>query len=309
MIAMDHISIVIVNYNAEDLTRECLKSLQDLVARNFKYTILVVDNGSQKPFKLTKFLQSEHVEVIRSESNLGFTGGNNLGITYAIEKYNSEYVCLLNNDTTVHPDFLEHLYKTLSHAAPSGMVSPKIYFSRGNEFYKEHYSRSQLGNVTWYGGGSIDWPNLTAFHRGVDEVDYGQFEHVTQSDFCTGCCVLISRQVLETVGLFDERLFLYFEDTDLSVRAQRKGYQILFCPEAVIWHDNAGSSGGSGSSLHEYYQTRNRIYFGLKHGTNRIRLTTISFAFRTLLNGNSARRKAVVDIMTGNLGKEAYDRI
>lgn len=309
MIAMDHISIIIVNYNADDLTKDCLDSLQHTVANNFNYTVVVVDNGSQQPFKLPKSLQAENVEVIRSESNLGFTGGNNLGITYAIEKYNSEYICLLNNDTTVHPEFLERLYAKLSQATPGGMVSPMIYFSKGHETYKDRYPRNELGNIIWFAGGSIDWPNVLAFHRGVDEIDRGQFNHETHSDFCTGACVLISREVLETIGMFDERLFLYFEDTDLSVRAKEKGFQVMFCPEAVIWHMNAGSSGGSGSPLHEYYQTRNRIYFGLRHGSNRVRITTISFMLRTLLSGNPPRRKAALDIMTGNLGKEAYDRI
>jgi GT2 family glycosyltransferase len=188
------------------------------------------------------------------------------------------------------------------------MICPKIYFSKGYEYHKDVYPRSELGNILWYGGGSIDWPNIHAFHRGTDEIDRGHFDHETQSDFCTGACVLISREVLETIGMFDENLFLYFEDTDLSVRAQRKGFQILFCPEAVIWHKNAGSSGGSGSALHEYYQTRNRIYFGLKHGSNRVRLTTLSFMLRTLFNSSTPRRKAALDIVTGNLGKETYDR-
>lgn len=309
MIAMDHISLIIVNYNADELTKDCLESLKSMTARSFRYTIVVVDNGSQEAFKLPRSLQTETVEVIRSESNLGFTGGNNLGITYAIEKYNSEYICLLNNDTTVHPDFLEQLYQKLSAAVPGGMISPKIYFSKGYEYHKDAYTKQDLGKVLWYGGGSIDWPNVHAFHRGVDEIDRGHFDQQTGSDFCTGCCVLISREVLETVGLFDERLFLYFEDTDLSMRARKKGYQILFCPEALVWHMNAGSSGGSGSPLHEYYQTRNRIYFALKHGSNRVRLTTISFIFRTLFKANAPRRKAALDILTGNLGKEAYDRI
>lgn len=301
---MDHISIIIVNYNTDKDTKECLASLADLSAKNFRYSIIVVDNGSQKPLKLAKNFPQEHVEVIRSESNLGYTGGNNLCITYAIEKYNSEFVCLLNSDTTVHPDFLEHLYDTLKDQVPGGLVSAKIYFSKGYEFHKQAYSRNQLGSVLWYAGGSIDWPNLIAFHRGVDEVDRGHFNYQPNSDFCTGACVLISREVLETIGLFDEKLFLYFEDTDLSVRAQRRGFQILFCPEAIIWHKNAGSSGGSGSRLHQYYQTRNRVYFGLKHGSNRVRLTVLSYMLRTFITGNATERKAVFDVATGNLGKE-----
>ncbi len=306
---MDHISIILVNYNADELTKDCLRSLQNLTAKNFRYHILVVDNGSQVPLKLPRSLQSDHVQVIRSESNLGFTGGNNLGITYAVERYNSEYICLLNNDTTVDANFLQHLYDRLDGQVIGGMVCPKIYFSKGFEYHSEAYPKSELGNVLWYAGGSIDWPNLIAFHRGVDEIDRGQFDKQLTSDFCTGACVLISREVLETIGLFDERLFLYFEDTDLSIRAKKKGYQLLFEPNAVIWHKNAGSSGGAGSVLHQYYQTRNRIFFGLKHGSDRVRLTVARFVLKKLISGTAVEKKAAWHVLLGNLGKEPYDRI
>ena len=110
---MDHISIILVDYNSQELTKMCLRSLQDLKAKSFSYSVIVVDNASQKPLKLPKSLEAEYLHVIRSESNLGFSGGNNLGVTYAAEHYDPDYICLLNNDTTVDPDFLIHLHNTL----------------------------------------------------------------------------------------------------------------------------------------------------------------------------------------------------
>jgi len=283
--------------------------LQDIKAKNFNYSVIIVDNASQKPLKLSKSLQASNIEVIRSESNLGFSGGNNLGITYAAEHYNPDYICLLNNDTTVEPNFLEYLHDCIKDKNPGGMVSPKIYFAKGFEYHQEAYPKNELGNIIWYGGGSIDWPNLIAFHRGVDEIDRGQLDIEGSTDFCTGCCILISREVLETVGMLDDNLFLYYEDVDLSLRAKREGFQVLYCPDAVIWHHNAGSSGGVGSPLHTYYQTRNRVFMGLKYGSPRIKITGISYALRTLFNGDPIERKAAVHALIGKMGKQPYDKI
>ncbi|MBU0578849.1 glycosyltransferase family 2 protein [Patescibacteria group bacterium] len=306
---MDHISIILVNYDCAQLTKICLKSLQDIKAKNFNYSVIIVDNASQKPLKLSKSLQASNIEVIRSESNLGFSGGNNLGITYAAEHYNPDYICLLNNDTTVEPNFLEYLHDCIKDKNPGGMVSPKIYFAKGFEYHQEAYPKNELGNIIWYGGGSIDWPNLIAFHRGVDEIDRGQLDIEGSTDFCTGCCILISREVLETVGMLDDNLFLYYEDVDLSLRAKREGFQVLYCPDAVIWHHNAGSSGGVGSPLHTYYQTRNRVFMGLKYGSPRIKITSISYALRTLFNGDPIERKAAAHALIGKMGKQPYDKI
>ena len=306
---MDHISIILVDYNSQELTKMCLRSLQDLKAKSFSYSVIVVDNASQKPLKLPKSLEAEYLHVIRSESNLGFSGGNNLGVTYAAEHYDPDYTCLLNNDTTVDPDFLIHLHNTLKKEDSGGMVAPKIYFAKGYEYHKEAYPKSELGNIIWYGGGAIDWPNLIAFHRGVDEIDRGQLNNTVETDFCTGCCILISREILETVGMLDDKLFLYYEDVDLSVRARKKGFKVLYCPDSFIWHHNAGSSGGSGSALHTYYQTRNRVFIGLKYGSWRVKLTSLSYSLRTLINGNPVERKAITHVLTRKMGKQPYDKI
>ncbi len=309
MASMDHISIILVNYDSADFTKACLKSLQDLQAEHFDYSVIVVDNGSQEALSLPKSLRSGQVEVIRSESNLGFTGGNNLGITYAAEHHDPDYICLLNNDTTVDPAFLAQLHQSLENKETGGLVSPKIYFASGHEYHQEAYSKTEKGQVIWYGGGCIDWPNLIAFHQGVDEVDRGHLDQTRSTDFCTGCCLLISREVLETVGLMDDKFFLYYEDADLSIRARKKGFNVLYCPAAKIWHHNGGSSGGAGSPLHIYYQTRNRVFLALRHGSWRIRLTTLRYLLRTLIKGNPTEKQAVFHALIGNMGKHPYDKI
>lgn len=300
---MDHLSIVIVHYNTPKETRDCLKSLAAIKSTGFKYNVIVVDNGSKEALSLPQDVLQNHVELVRSESNLGFTGGNNLGIRYALDTYQSDYIVLLNSDTTVDPVFLVELYKHARNHPKQGMICPKIYFSKGKEFHKQSYKPDDKGTVLWYAGGSIDWPNLIAFHRGVDEVDRGHFDEQEMSDFATGCCVIISREVLERVGFFDEKFFLYMEDVDLSVRAKAIGFEIGFCPASIVWHKNAGSSGGSGSALQQYYQTRNRLLFGMKHGNQRLKLTTVSYGVRLLLKGTQAERLAVLDLVQGKTGK------
>lgn len=300
---MDHISVVIVHYNTDQDTRECLDSLAQIDTDDFTYNVILVDNGSKEPLELPQAVLQKRVEVVRSESNLGFTGGNNLGIKYALDNYNPDFLLLLNSDTYVKPNFLQELHLHARHFPQDGIINPKIYFAKGREFHLESYLPEDLGHVIWYGGGSIDWPNLLAFHRNVDEMDRGQLETVRESEFATGCCALIRREVIEKIGLLDEQFFLYLEDVDLSVRARQAGYRLGFCPAAEVWHKNAGSSGGSGSPLQQYYMTRNRLLFGLKHGTNRVRLTTIMYAVRLLQSQSKAERLAVWDLLQGKVGK------
>lgn len=301
---MIHISIIIINYNSAKDTVDCLNSLDKIKTTGFKVNTIVVDNASVEPFEVPKNLQNSSIQVIRSDANKGFTGGNNMGIYYAVEKFNSDYVLLLNNDTTVDENFLKEMVRLAESDPKIGMVGSKIYFSKGREFHKDSYKKSELGNVLWYAGGSIDWNHLAAFHRGVDEVDRGQFDTQEESDFATGCSVLIKREILEKVGTFDKRFFLYLEDVDWSVRVTKAGYKIAFCPTSIVYHKNAGSSGGSGSKTHDYYQTRNKLLFAFKHGTwNEIGIA-LRIAFSMIINGTPAQRQGVLHFFLMQFGKQ-----
>lgn len=302
---MIHVSLILVHYNTRTETLACLKSLIEVKTTGLKLAIIVVDNASQQQLTLPKQLeQREEIQVIRSESNLGFTGGNNMGIHYAVERFNSDFVVLLNNDTTVEPDFLKQLVKQAQENPKQGLICPKIYFSKGSEYHASLYNKSDLGNIIWYAGGSVDFEHLVAFHQGVDEVDRGQFDTKQTSEFATGCCVLIRREVLEKIGSFDKRFFLYLEDVDLSLRAKQAGYMIGFCPESVIYHQNAGSSGGSGSSTQEYYQTRNRFLIAFKNVTLPIVITSLRLAVQYMLHGNRYQKRGLLHAVTAQFGKQ-----
>lgn len=302
---MPHVTVVIVDYNGEKDTRECLLSLKEIRSESFTFSVVVVDNGSKEVLNIPPEKMPKDTAIVRSDANLGFTNGNNLGISYAIEHHNPDFILLLNNDTLVDPHFLEEMLACTKKGEHVGMVTPKIYFSPGREYHKESYSEQERGTVLWYGGGSIDWANLDAFHRGVDEIDRGQFDAQQESDFATGCCVLVPRPVLEKIGKFNQKYFLYLEDVDLSIRVKEIGQKILFCPAAKVWHKNAGSSGGAGSVLHQYYQTRNRLYFFFTYGPLRTRYVTLKYAVKLLLRGTKFERQATFDWAVGRMGKQA----
>lgn len=306
------VSIVIVNWNRKKDTLECLKSLVR-IERDFELKIIIVDNAStdgsikeiKSYFKTPSFKKSViHTELIRNEENLGFCGGNNVGIKHALN-HKADYVLLLNNDTYVDDKFLINLVKAFKKYPKAGILSPKIYFAPGYEFKKNIYKKSDLGKVIWYAGGDIDWDNVYGTNHGVDEVDKGQFNRVKSTDFATGACMLVKRKVFEQVGLLDEKYFMYFEDSDLCVRVKRAGWKVMYFPQSFIWHKVAQSS-GIGSNLNDYFITRNRLLFGGRYATIKTRLALYKESLRMLKNGRKWQKKGVVDFYFGKFGRGSW---
>jgi hypothetical protein len=226
-------------------------------------------------------------------------------MSHAVKHYQTDYFFLLNSDATVAKNGVQALYQALHNDPKAGIAVSKIYFTAGLEYHRKSYKKSERGKVLWYAGGSIDWPNLVAYHRGVDEVDRTQFDQQTSCDFATGCALMIKRVVTEHVGILDKRFFGYYEDMDYSLRVKKAGYKLVFVPESVVWHMNSGSvAGGTGSKFQQYYQTRNRLLVVAKHGTWRNWLTSLRFMFNTLISGSDAERKGVLDFVLVRFGKQ-----
>jgi len=302
---MDKIAIIIVHYNTDADTRETLASLDKLRTMGLEVRIFVVDNASKEPFALKKDTKPAWpTQVVRSDTNLGFTGGNNLGFEAASKEFDPDYFLLLNSDTLVDPNFLQYLYQRLADHSDWGVAVPKIYFAPGCEFHRDSYKKDERGRVIWYAGGSIDWDNLLTLHLGVDEVDRGQFATAGPVDFATGCCWLVRREVLASCGVFDDRYFLYYEDADLSRRVIKNGFQVGFAPEAIIWHKNGGSTAGSGSDLQTFYQTRNRLQFFFVHGNWLVRQRVVRLAWRLWCHGTRVEKLAARNFLTQKLGKQ-----
>lgn len=294
---------VVLHFGSSDSTSECLDSLLKLnIPKDSSFKIILVDNDPENRFDPNKKLP-ERVQVVVNEQNFGYSEGNNVGIRQAMSE-NADYVMILNNDTKLDKNCLINLVSCLENAN-TGAAVPKIYFEKGYEFHKERYKKDDLEKVIWYAGGIMDWENLIGHHRGVDEVDNGQYDKSEETQQLTGCCVLLKRQILEKVGLFDKKYFLYYEDADLSVRIKKAGYNIIYCPKALAWHKNAGSS-GSGSILQDYYITRNRLLFGSKYASARTRLALLREALKILISGRKWQKKGIKDFFQMRMGKGSF---
>src|SRR4030042_666389 len=293
------ISTVVLNYNGLSETLDCLNSLRKIQEKNFTVETIVVDNNSSNgSFEVLSKLKG--IEFISNSQNLGFSGGNNMGIKKAILK-NTDAVLILNNDTIVDKLALINLAQALEFG---DIISPKIYFAPGFEFHKDRYKKSELGKVIWYAGGEIDWQNVIGKHTGVDKVDTGQFSKRKEINLATGACMLVRREVFEKIGLFDEKYFLYLEDMDFCVRAKNAGFKIIFEPQAIIWHKNAGSVGGSGSRLQDYFISRNRLLFVFKYAPIRTKLALLKQILKQVKD--PVKKMALVDFMTFKFGKGSF---
>lgn len=301
-----NLGIVIVNYKTAADTIDCVRSL--LAAKlpsALNLNIVVVDNASPDD-SLPKLESSlPQVSLIKNPRNTGFTGGNNLGITAVLEN-GATHVLLLNNDTLVPANFFTKLLDSRITDDSVGIVSPKIYFAPGFEFHHNRYRDSDRGRVIWYAGGVLDWKNVLGSHRGVDEVDNGQYDQSVATDFATGCCLLVKRAVLEQIGLLNDNYFLYLEDVEFCHRARLSGWGIEYDPSFFLWHKVAKSTGGSGSGINDYFITRNRLLFGLKYAAIRTRLALLRLSLKLLLTGTSAQKTAVRDLYAGRLGKGSF---
>lgn len=238
--------IIILNWNGYIDTKECLKSLQAITYPN--YQIVLVDNGSTDGSVEKLSNEFCNLKIIKAGRNLGFTGGNNLGISAAFE-CNADYVFLLNNDTTVAPNFLESLVTYCESNKKVGIICSKIC-------YYDH------PDTIWFAG-SFFSNKLNDFpHRGSKERDHGQYNEIIEIDRAVGCAVLIPVRVLRVIGIFDDNFFLYYEDTDLSLRVRSDKYTIVYHPLSVVYHKIGKSEGAARSN---YYYVRNKLYLYKKH--------------------------------------------
>jgi GT2 family glycosyltransferase len=223
------VAIIVVNWNRRDDTLACLQSLSRIAYPNKR--IILVDNASTDGSAAAVREQFPEVQIIELPENLRFAGGNNVGLRDVLKKGDG-FALLLNNDTIVEPDFLQHLIETAQRDQRIGLVSPKILY----------HSRRQ---VIWFAGGVLKPAWGYVRHFGLRQVDDGRFNQPRIVTFLTGCCLLIRREVLEKVGLLDEGFFLYSEDADYCLRAMKAGYQLLYEPKSRVYHKVSSSTGGA----------------------------------------------------------------
>lgn len=255
------ITVVYENYTVLD---DFFKSLKKQTNKNFH--LFIVDLSKQRKPIVVDDLP---VTVLTGE-NRGYAYGVNTGMCAALKK-GSETFCVINDDTYFQSDFVNNVSDGISEH-PFSLIGGKIYYASGYEYHQDRYGESDRGNVLWYAGGANDWKNVATNHRGVDEVDTAQYNQFEETGFVTGCLMCFDRKIVNKVGYWNESYFLYYEDADYCVRAQKKGARLYYDPSIVIWHKNAQSTGGSGSQLHKKYQRDNRLKFGMKYAPLRTKL-------------------------------------
>ncbi len=255
--AAPKVFIVILNWNGLADTLDCLESLAGLEYPNFE--VIVVDNDSSDDSEeVLKGRYPQHI-IIQSGANLGFAGGTNVGLRYALE-HGADYAWLLNNDTLVEPDALTELVKRMQEKSDAGLCGSTLVY---------HHDRSR---VQAYGGATYNKWLSTSRHIGQDapkgqEVNTEEVE--SQLDYLVGASCLVSRPFLEEVGLMSEDYFLYYEEVDWAARARGR-YTLAFAPKSVVYHKEGGSIGSSSdgakkSRLADYYGVRNRLLYTRKH--------------------------------------------
>jgi GT2 family glycosyltransferase len=266
------ICVVVINYHSQKLVNDCLDHLTSLKREDLEY--LVVDNSEHPD---TDLIKSKHrdVRIHRSNTNIGFAGGCNIGLRHAIQKKN-RYVLLLNPDTRFEHDFITPLLAALETNPHAGMAGPLIV--EDTEFRRPWQG---IGCLNWWLGGPIQrWKKA--------KYDYNEPMDVP---FLSGCALLLRLDAVESVGLLDERYFLYFEDTDYSRRFICCGWRVILVPQAQILHAQS-STIGRHSRAQVYFLSRNRIWltrrwahlhqfvvFMLMNTLVKIPLMAISFGF------------------------------
>ncbi len=267
------LAAVAINWNQAELTQRCVASL--LAGSRVPDWIIVVDNGSA--LDPTPLLRSEglQLEVIRNAENLGFAEGANVGLRRGLE-LGADAVLLINNDAVAEPQCMAELERVLVGDHRVGAVGGKTLTEE--EPPRMH---SAYGVLTFHG-------ELVQC-RGWLEPDVNAFSEPRDVDYVSGCAMLLRREALQRVGLFDSEFFAYHEDLDWCVRARRAGFRNVYVPTAIIRHRMHASTGGGYGSPITYLSQRNSILFVRK-------------------NASAAERCKYVFYLTGNLLKEAVFR-
>jgi GT2 family glycosyltransferase len=232
---------VTINWNGGEDTLRALDSLA-------RIETIVVDNGSTDGSAAE--LEKRDVELIRTGANLGFAGGNNVGIRAALER-GADWVLLVNNDAVVGEGLADALERAAAARPDAGVLACKIYLH---------------DDVLQYAGASFN-PLLGYSGRldGYGQRDDGRWQELRDVGRADGAAMAVSRAAIERAGLLDEDLFAYVEDVDWSLRIRAAGFAVVFVPDAKVWHLGSASTGGAASTANLYYATRNTLVVAERH--------------------------------------------
>lgn len=259
---MKQLAVLTVVYKNYDVLNDFFATLKSQSDSIHVYVADLTEQPQEYPYP-------DYATVFHSE-NKGYAHGVNVALVHALRD-NHAFFLVVNSDIIFNSTAISSTIQALSKNKKT-VIGGKIYYAPGYEYHKDRYTKNQLGKVLWYAGGTIDWDHVITLHVGVDQVDAAEFNKACPTQFITGCLMAFDTSVVDEVGFWDERYFLYYEDSDFCVRAAQAGIPLRYEPSIQIWHKNAQSTGGAGSRLHERYQNQNRLTFGLKYAPWRTKL-------------------------------------
>jgi len=263
---------IIINHNEKNVLKDCLKSLKKVKTEGIDHHMLLIDNASTDGS--VRYIKRKYPEIkLRiKHQNVGFAGGVNLGLQIAL-KHKAKYVLLLNNDTIVPSNLLEKLVEYAEKNEKSGILSPVI-------IYPGRQKR------IWFQEGEIDPLSFTTKHVGLGERINRRVKKPFKTQFVPGCAMFIKCKIMEKIGLFDERFFLYYEDVDYCLRAKKAGFECMVIPEVKVIHRQVKSQI---PDQKEYYLARNHLLFLEKHAPLKIKGREIARTAKTLSDKYSQR--------------------
>ncbi len=271
------LSIITVNYNGREDTEQMIESLRKYLS--IPYELIVVDNGSVQNEAADLHQKYPDLKIIRSERNLGFAGGNNLGIRQAV----GEYLFFLNNDTFVRDDFIYGLIERMEQNPQLGGISPKIMFA------------DQREGIQFAGYTALSRITLRNNLIGYKEQDYGQYDTPCPTPYLHGAAMFVRREVIEQAGLLPEIYFLYYEELDWSLQIRRKGYELEYNPSATVYHKESSST-GQDSPLKAFYMTRNRLLFAQRNLDRSDRILSICYQLTIAIP-----KRLILELLKGRL--------
>lgn len=240
------VSIITVNYNQTKVTLEFLESIQKISYSN--YEVIVVDNASPTDSPDEILIMYPWVHLIKLNKNLGFAGGNNVGVRAA----KGEYFLFLNNDTEVDPDFIQPMLELFFEDETIGMISPKIRFYHTPD------------TIQYAGYTPMNALTLRQNLIGYRQVDTGQFDVPESTYAIHGAAMMVPLKVVKQVGLMAEIFFLYYEEHDWCAQVKKAGYQVYYQPKSLVFHKESISTGKE-SPLKTYYIARNRVLYARRN--------------------------------------------
>jgi GT2 family glycosyltransferase len=296
----------VLNHERPDQTLLCLRSLKSNAYGNLE--VIVLDTG-HATIGIDEIREAcPGAEVVMLERNLGYAGGNNVGLELALRR-RAAWVLLLNDDVVLDPDCVSRLTESGQSDERIGMVGPTVY----------NHAEPQIIQSA---GGRLG-PDWSAWLVAADELDVGQYEHPRDVAWLSGCALMVRGELCEQIGVLDERFFLYWEDVEWCLRASRSGWRVVHVPTARVWHKGgqAGADEAASPPAAAYYTTRNHLLGIQKQrapmrvwyaNARRLAATLLSWSVRPKWRSRREARTAMwhgaVDFARGRFGEWSLTR-